>query len=430
MRVLRRLLFIVLLAIPVGSQAVIPALVALLTYYTADAAFVTALGASAVTVGAAVGFVHFKDPSAAQPVITVQLAPLAKAETPTGWTPPAAGVSQPTPPSTGAAPVTTYTWTASPTLAAPSDNPDTECANIAAAVVGSCQAGITGAGRTGNTCNYTSTNCGAFSIGMTAAVSCSAGYTVSGATCVLSNAAIVMKPDTEQKCAFIRVGNVWTVDTRDKGCQSMPAGVNYSNNAITVVQSDGKVSELAIDPSTGRSTVTTTTPNGDGTSTRSVQALSSPSNGGGDGSSVLVTGTNTGTYTGAGTGATPPPGTTTAACGAAGQPACNMTINEAGTPTDTALTAANTHLDTAATARGTAITNMNGSAKVSDLGLSMSVDWPSASCENPSFDVKGHTMLVKLCEKSSDIKSMVDFIFAILCAWALFNIGTGALRPR
>lgn len=264
-----------------------------------------------IAIGAVVAGIELtaSESSTTTGAIEAQLSPSAKLQTPSGWTPPASGQVEPTPPASMAAPSITK-WVIN------------SCSNISGCTYGAedtaeayaafrCAAmGLPGV----NSGSYTSASlfqykCGTYgfySTGKVTGISCPAGYSISGANCVLSDANSVMKP-SDGRCTIKRTGNVFAVDPRDPDCESgkIPATVAVSPNTISQRKPDGSSRTVVVNAD-GSSTVTETRPN---TSTNTTESntthFSAPDAQG----QVKVTGQASGAVPGTGTaaGSTPIP---------------------------------------------------------------------------------------------------------------------------
>jgi len=102
-----------------------------------------------------------------------------------------------------------------------------------------------------------------------------AGYSVSGTTCILSNASLVIKP-TDGKRSISRTGNILTADTQDT-TDIMPTAITGSGTGtITMVSSNGASQVITI-AGDGTATIVDTQPNSDGlTSTKRSITLGAP----------------------------------------------------------------------------------------------------------------------------------------------------------
>lgn len=303
-----------------------------LAYDFGPAAIVAGIGATAVVlvsvfgagpalatlaIGSIVSGVTFDTNQSGTNPIAVQLSPGSKFPTPEGWTPPASGETQPTPPAS-ATPSLGYQIAIGAGSQAQADT----CSGgqmqyvtsdpAAACQVQSCyiaQNGWTGAAASGT--DYgTSYNCKTVYNGSTVlndvtwspSTTCPAGYTGSGGNCTLSDASQVTKP-ADLECGVQRVGNVIMFDPRDPDCSNVAPGVTVSSNSVTVNNPDGSSRSITIN-SDGTATVQESRPNAatNTTETNSTN-LSAPNASG----AVQVTGQASGATQGIGTANTDTP---------------------------------------------------------------------------------------------------------------------------
>ena len=263
---------------------------------------------------------------------------------------------------------------------------------------------------------------------------CQSGYTLSGGSCSLTNSAAVIKPG-DGKCEIKRVGNSFSGDPNDPDCLAGPDNAmqqvhgNATGGTVTAAGL-GQAVEVAVDGGTGAGTVTSSKANSNGTTTTTTIHIGAPGSGAGEGGAAgtAVTGTTVATYEGTGSNVSGTPLAKPDArepCGLPGTPACK--IDESGTPTDGSLSDAKAAYETAAAARKTQLESVNSSLKKTDLGLSLSVSWPSGSCSDLAVNIDGHSGSFDLCSKQADIKAITSWLMGILTAFALLFIGTGAL---
>lgn len=390
---------------------------------------------SGTAVGSAIAFVTIAPPSVSTPSLAVQLAPDAPLPTPPGWTAStgATGTAgKPTPPSTAS---TQQQWYYSPTATyytqftaicdkwrldqnfnkgdSPADASPTcyACVNP----VTNCWATDNGK----RTANFNPQNI------------CPTGYTNNSGTCTLTNAAVVQKP-ADGTCNIVRTGNSYAYDSLDAAdCANPGSQISISGGTVSgtstgggtfsvVTGADGKTQVKQQSPSSTAFVTDTTTVN-----------LSAPSSGsGGSGlTQTTVTGATSGQQVGTGdlTGSDGVNNETGEPCGAPGQPICNVKVDETGTPTDSSLSTEKTAFDEKTAER---VTALQGVGTVSNLGLGLSITWPTAGCSDLTFAMpasKGN-LVVPWCSRQADIKNAGAWFVGILTAFGLFSIGVGALR--
>lgn len=251
--------------------------------------------------------------------------------------------------------------------------------------------------------------------------------------CTLQNAALVVKP-SDNKCTIKRVGNTFSGDTRDPDCSVQP-NVSVSGSAVTITPVSSSVETGKIEFQTdGSGYIEMSKPNTDGTTTKTRVTFGPPNATTGQ---SITTGTSSETYKGTGTstGTTPQGEMPTDYNRETTQQAIlsklqeGTTIDETGVPTDSSLSAQKSLLDDATTARITAI---EGSGNVTDLGLGLSITWPTTTCVDPSFEIPGtgKNLVVSMCDKRPDIQLAMNWLISILAAFSIFQIGAAAVTGK
>lgn len=341
--------------------------------------------------------------------------------TPPGWTAPAPGSIQPTPPATAGAPTQLYTYTLPGASGGPSASQQDACAAAVAGLGAQYRLPIVVDGNcyynyipNGEPTGSPPTGSG-WSGGASASITnvCPAGYTNSGGTCTLSNADLVQKP-ADGKCPIARQGNSYTTDANDPDCASSsetPAGkVNLSADGGTVTAGNSGGPTVSI--STG----------GDGTTTVTVAQP-----GGGN---TTVTTFKTGAPDGSGeskvngTAQAVSPGTGTLNdgeqsldnCGGPGQPMCSVRVDGSGVPSaDAALIGAEVALQTAADLLVEKISGLGDTEKLTILGLEMPSWMPSgAECSPWTWSFKGNEKIVDWCPLLARMRALWGWFFAVL----------------
>lgn len=419
---------------PIPASALLPQFVGTVLYYGGTAEFAGALIASAATVATLLGFAHIKSQEASVPQLQVQLSPDAALPVPPGWTGGAAG-GESNPPATSGSPTTTYTAVGQ-AAAGVGSSPAQACANMVSQLN---QGGygwdsflplsVAASDNTGCLLNRSpSGTIDTRPSGMFMSSTCPTGYAVSGSSCVLSNPAIVPKPE-DGKCSVKRTGNIFVYDSRDTDCQQLPPQVTVTANTVTVQGNDGSSSTITIDPGTGVITAQQKTPNADGTTTQSTAIVGPPS-----GATAGVTGVNTATFQGQGSlmGSSPLPSLQlptdynreTTQQGIKGAvDGINSKLDPAGQPT--ALASARSDYETKETAHKDLIQGI-GEAGLSNRGITWS--WspviPSTNCWEPAFMIAGREIVFNWCSKIELLKQIFAWAFFILTAFGIFEMFT------
>lgn len=291
------ILFFVLSTITAPARAILPLLIEGATLLAEGSTAGNAL--AALTVGSVAGIIYLGSNttgtgSKAGSVMDIPLGSTSRdrpLDTPPGWTAPASNNVQPAPPSS-ATQSTIYQVSG---YAASGSTPTEACANLLPVVQASNPAwGIT------STVLNTSTDCkmyqGATYYGhatIAPAASCPSGYTVSGSSCVLSNAASVMKPP-DGRCQILASVNGFVIDPQDPECGDLAAktGTTVTSTQIsTSTPGTGTTSSITINAD-GSRTITNTRANADGKTstitTINVMPAANGFNGVISGSSVVV----------------------------------------------------------------------------------------------------------------------------------------------
>lgn len=368
----------------------------------------------------------------------IMLNPKTPLDTPSGWTAPVPPSVEPTPPSTTSSP-----WAAYPNVPAADYS---NCSSAAGWTPGQIYyepgtgRGVTvvsnGSPNTYPVPNGFSFSFTCFGAGFSAGIAhsnsaCPAGYTRSGGTCNLTNAATVPKP-SDGKCTIKRDGNSFTGDTRDPDCSVNP-GVTVSGSEVTVSPKPTGTENVRYKfEADGSGTVTHSVPGTDGTTTQRTVQFGAPNPSTGD---SLVTGTREAKFTGTGSLQNPSAqgelptdyNRETTQQSILAELKKDRKIDETGTPTDGALTDQKAQFDSESDARKSA---MEGIANVTNLGLGLSITWPVSSCDDPSFEIPGtsKSAVIPMCSRRGDLQAIGNWMVAIFAAFYIFTLGAGALR--
>jgi len=444
--------------VPVPARAIFPALA--LPQVGMGFASATSFGSfvnyAAVAVGTVLmyaGVTRNAQENSGAVEVKIQIVPDAPQDTPSGWTASTGAASsggKPTPPSSGGAATNRYvamgcvgqTWTGTYSSAAEAGQ-----AFVAAQPSGAVYYGVgstsgnAGCGGPGEYVDYRlagdSPTAHRF-MPLNITLGCNAGYTVSGSNCVLSNAALVVKP-SDGVCTIQRTGNSYAYDSLDPDCASPTSQVSISgsgNGTFTVIATDGSKVVSQIDQTTGKTTVTQSVPNfTSNTTTNNTVVFSAPQTGPSPSTGLgqaVVEGKSSSTVAGTGSLAGTTPSANEGQCGAPGQPKCDVRIDETGTPDPSAsISSKQTEFDQKANERKAAIEAAAGAGQVSSFGLSLSIAWPNDACVNPQFVIPntgGRVLAPDLCGPSGDIRVTMQWFLGIATALYIFMLGATALK--
>jgi len=403
-----------------GAAAMVAALAvggaALAVTFGAPAAIGTAV------IGAVVAGIEFSapDPATSTNEVEVQLSPAAKLATPDGWTAPATGQTEPTPPAT--VPAQTVTgW---------KFNDSMKYSTVEAA----CNAWCALYPRPVATCvlqanNSVSVTCnpgGSYALPYTEST-CPSGYTASGSNCVLSNSSAVKKP-ADNRCTIKRTGNSFGVDSRDPDCASgkVPATTTVTPNIIEQTDANGAKKSIVIEAD-GSTTLTESRPNHSNNTTESnTTKLSAPDASG----QVKVTGQGSGLTPGigtlAGTGTAPfdksglaTEGTLAGIKGDTG--AIKDALNFA--DADSSLAGEKSAFDAAAAV----LSGMFTSESTNTIGIeddfSLSGFLPaSCGCTPLTIDYHGHVATFDWCAPMETFKSALAWMLGLLTALYILTL--------
>jgi hypothetical protein len=363
-----------------------------------------------LAIGAAVMGITFDKTEATGSPIVVQVSPAAKLQTPTGWTAPVSGSSNPTPPASVPASTGWYL-------------PGVHLATVDL-VCKAYYAGYTGISSVQTT--PTIGNCLQNGVKLGNNVYpeniCAAGYTynTTSAACSLSNAALVMKP-SDGACGIKRSGNTFSEDPQDPDCGTgKPATVSISSNQITQTKSDGSSKTVTINPD-GSTTATETRPD---TATNTTQVnttnIAAPDASG----NASVNGQGSGATNGTGTannGQTVPTFDKSGLATEGTLSAIKDALTNSGTA-DGTLTSQKTALDSAASGSAGLITGETGKSEGWASGFSFGGYLPqSCGCQPLSATYHGHTASFDWCPAIDKIRSVLAWVFGILAAFTIFS---------
>lgn len=273
----------------------------------------------------------------------------------------------------------------------------------------------------GGTCvwYYAPTNIYTTAYSVTPVYDCSAGYSVSGSSCVLSNAAAVPRP-VDNICPIVRTGNSYANDPADPDCANgqAPSVITDATGTTTSINDPSGLSFSFHVNGDGSASITTTTPDtATNTTKKRVLILASPASAS---QPPVVTGVSDTTLSGTGTGAS----------------ATSIPVTQTVATADPAQTAA--LQDIAAKEAATAADRTAAETKAAALGLP-AAPWditkilmpkqsdytfaaPSSSalpsksaCVSFNFPLAGHSVAVDPCSFINVMVPIVD--------WALVMMG-------
>lgn len=389
-----------------------------------------------VAIGAVVAGIELADPesSTTTDAIQAQLSPSAVLPTPAGWTPPASGSVEPTPP---ASTTSSYQWTAMGGAVSPTVAGACEASRVFGGYPRVC--GVTAnAPPSASVCSLERTAAaggGCFNYSVYPSSACAPGYVSGGAgSCVLSNPSVVQKP-SDNKCVIKRTGNSFAVDPRDPDCASgkIPASTAVQPNVITQTKPDGSTRSVTINGD-GSSTISESKPNGTNNTTETnTTHIGAPD----AASQVKVTGQASGSVSGTGSAAGTSPVSVFDKSGLAtestqaGIKADTAAIKDAltGEGVDSSLNAQKGALDGAMDS----IAGMFAGESAKDSGIENNFSFDqylpqSCGCTPLTIDYHGHSASFDWCAPMETIKGGLAWALGILTALFVlvqFRVGGG-----
>lgn len=443
--VLPLLLFFTLSTVTAPARAVLPVIAAGVSLVTEGG--LVANGLTALTVGTVAGMIYLAQNgtgsgSTSGSIMEIPLGvgrdrPL---DTPSGYTPPINNNAQPTPPGTSAPIKLGYKVNGA--------DP------VNASAAGACLYATTyydGARQyttmVGGYYNWMCTHAGVDqNVIAGVQLGCSAGYTLSGNSCVLSNAALVQKP-ADGRCQILASVSGFSVDPQDPECGELASkGINVAPGEITF----GKPGELTNGKVTrngdGSRTATYSKVNSDNKTTTITTYNFLPADPVA-GTNAVVTGSTTVVVNGTGTAAAP-------ASAAPAAPAIDFpddynreaTQGQIKTNTDsikTDMESVKGDLDGAAYAMPAAAPSTPAemiaaeNKKITDeLGLIGQtydnfklLDWstwvptlPAAGCSPITKTVMGKNFTWDLCPKIALLNELIGWLLAVFAGWSVVSL--------
>lgn len=444
--VLPLLLFFTLSTVTAPARAVLPLIAAGVSLVSEGG--LVANGLAALTVGTVAGMIYLAQNgtgvgTTSGSIMDIPLGvgrdrPL---DTPAGYTPPANNNAQPTPP--GTVPGT-------PVLVWATGNTSNQPSQVAACTAEAAYQGkVFHSVDAGGFCMYMHASAGllsyAYSYSSSGGYSCLAGYTVSGSNCLLSNAALVMKP-ADGRCQILASVSGYSVDPQDPECGQLASkGINVLPGEITF----GKPGELT----NGK-----ITRNGDGSRTATYSKVNS------DNKTTTITtynflpadpvaGTNA-TVTGSSTVVVN--GTGSAAAPASAAPSAppidfpddyNREVTQAGIKTNTDEmkinlekikndSDADAYVMPVPTATPAELVAAENKKITDELDLSVQaynnfklLDWstwipvlPAAGCSPITKNIMGKSFTWDLCPKIALLNELIGWLLAVFAGWSVVSL--------
>jgi len=252
-------------------------------------------------------------------------------------------------------------------------------------------------------------------------VVCPAGYGLSGGSCVLENAAQVIKP-SDGRCGVARSGNTYNKDAQDPDCGSTSSAASAANLSVSggtlTVGGSTNTAVITINPLDGSARIAVATA-GNGFTTDSFQiATAAP-----DGSTAAVTGRSETSIQGTGT-LLQEAASKVQNCGSPGQQPCK--IDETGTPTGTGATSAAQAALNALTPESFGISSWSGT------GISIFPSLPtfagSSTCTNPlSWNWMGQNLNPDICSIWQPLKPGLAWLLYAITALYIWRKLTNSL---
>jgi len=418
---------------------------------TAAAGLALPLVGAALVVGAAIGLIALGAPSPTDhqnAPIKVQVNPAEPLPTPSGWTPPVAPATNPSPPASASTQTNHTCQGAQFSGSTPVDACNVYGASfVPPRSVIACTPAAGTINRFDCAMKITSTGAPVGSVGTLPVTACPAGYVESGPSCVVSNPSQVVKPSDGQ-CQIIRVGNSFSGDPQDPDCavNNIPNSVSITGGQITVRPSSTQTDAVKINPD-GSTTVTTTTINNTNNTTTTTTINISSGSGIG---TTKITGIGTTTVNGTGdlAGQGPAPSqqlptdynreTTQQAirdkldqlkqgqCGGLNQPKC--ALDETGTPSSDTLQPGRDEVTGVMDSRKSQIEQ---SGDKTSWPSPFSITFPtSAGCTDLQFAIprSGKTLDLPICAKFAPVRTVIEWMLGIFCAWCIYGIGISAVK--
>jgi len=406
------------------------------------AGYIAAIGATAIGVAAFVGAapalatlaiasavmgITFDKTESTGSVIVAQISPSAKFETPSGWTAPTSGQSQPSPP---ASQPSSLEYKISGFVGG--DIFAASASAVCASAVGKTMTPYTVASTVFNafslSCELKDSSGWSFaSASIVEVTRCPVGYTASGDSCSLSQPNLVMKP-ADGACGIQRIANSFSADTQDPDCAIMPASVSVSPSTITQTRPDGSQKSVTINAD-GSVTATDSKPDTSSNTTQTnTTQVSAPDASG----NSQVSGQGTGSTNGIGTANTGTPTPGFDKTGLATETTLGGIKSDTGAIKD-ALTGAgsDSSMSGEKSAFGSALDGLIGmfsdEGSRSEGGLSEGFDMggylpTQCGCTPLTMTIMGHSASYDWCAPIAIFKSVFSWVLGLMTAWYVFTL--------
>jgi len=436
-------LFFTLSTVTAPARAVLPIIAAGVSMLTEGS--LAANGLAALTVGAVAGIIYLGNGSAgvgteAGSFMDIPLGSSGRdrpLSTPPGYTPPINNNAQPTPPGTISA--VSNGWQAGYNQF-PNQSISAAATNWIAVTGNSCcLTGTFTVAASGADNVVTFTPKPGYSqqiVTFSPFASCPAGYTMSGSSCVLSNAAAVMKP-ADGRCQILKNVSGFTIDPNDPECSGLASqGITVLPGSISSNKpgwlSNGKVVANA----DGSTTITYNQGNTTNNTTTITTINMAPAAGG---TTAMVTGTSVTTVPGTGNLAAPD---TPAVPTIEFPDDYNREITQG--QIKTGVDKIHTDLDSTGFSQPVVDPAMSGATlsaaenkKITDeLGTTVAaydnfkmLDWstwipvlPAAGCSPFTGNVLGRSVSIDLCPKIAMLNELLGWLLSVLAAWSVVSM--------
>lgn len=432
-------LFFTLSTVTAPARAVLPLIASGVAFISEGS--VAANGIAALTVGTVAGMIYLgnlqsgtgaNDGSGSFMEVPLGIYRSRPQEIPPGYSAPAQPgtyiSAQPVPPSTVSFSSLGYQYGTNPIVSTPLG----ACTSVnAAATI------VTPVNITTHPYSYNCQSTGGANFNVAEVIGCGSGYTLSGFSCALSNAAAVMKP-ANGRCQILMGVSGFVIDPQDPECGDLAANTGTTVAPTTVtVNKPGALSngEIKINAD-GSRTVTYKTSNVTNNTTTITTVNLTPTS---DGQNAIVSGNSTTVVAGTGTAA----GSTPAAPAA---PTINIPTdyNREATQQQIKSSVDTLHGDMdssafsqpAASAVPADLASAENKKITDELAASVAaydnfkmLDWstwiptfPAASCSPFTGGVLGRSVSIDLCPKIAMLNELIGWMLAVFASWSVVSM--------